>query len=96
MSMSDKRLWWLILASIVVATLVLLPFASSLPDGLERVAEMLGFIEQEQPLYRAPFHNYALPGVENKFGEVVSVALGIALAVGAMLLIGKLLHRGKA
>ncbi len=96
MNMSNKHVWWFPLAGIVVATAILLPLASSLPDGLERVAEMVGFDQREHSLYRAPFHDYALPRVENKFGEVVSVAFGIALAAGAMLLIGKSLARSKA
>jgi PDGLE domain len=59
------------------------PFASSSPDGLERVAENEGFLDdgrlaavQEE----APVPDYAFPGVENE-----RVATGLAGFTGTLL-----------
>jgi len=42
------------------------PFASSWPDGLEKVAEDYGFIQKasEEPLAPAPIPDYEMPGIE--------------------------------
>jgi hypothetical protein len=58
------------------------PFASSSPDGLERVADDEAFLEQGR-LHAlqedAPIPDYAVPGVENE-----RVATGLAGFVGAL------------
>ena len=96
MPMKNWRLWLLVLGGIVLVTAALLPFASPLPDGLERVAAILGFAEREQALYRAPLHDYTLPGLESKLSEIIAVVVGIGVAAGAAVLVGKLLHRKRA
>lgn len=47
---------------------ILSPLASSLPDGLERVAIDLGFLERGEGKHAigSPLPDYALPGVENE------------------------------
>lgn len=58
------------------------PFASSSPDGLERVAEDEGFIEEGElaPIQEdAPVPDYAFPGVENE-----RVATGLAGFTGVL------------
>jgi cobalt/nickel transport protein len=60
--------------SLLVA-LLLSPFASTSPDGLEKVAETKGFLEKGKgwTFWRhAPFSDYSLPWIEN---EKVSTAL---------------------
>jgi len=49
-------------------------FASSSPDGLERVAENLGFIEHGEghEVMESPMPDYAIPGIEN---ETVAASL---------------------
>jgi cobalt/nickel transport protein len=62
--------------------LFLSPFASSSPDGLERVAGMKGFGEKGEgwSLWRhAPFKDYTLPGIKNE-----RVSTGIAGLVGTL------------
>ena len=74
------------------------PFASPWPDGLERVAENLGFIEKGEgkPVLTSPIPDYAFPGVEN---EAVATALagfiGTLITFGAAYGIGKLVARRK-
>jgi cobalt/nickel transport protein len=74
--------------------LFLSPWASSLPDGLERVAEDLGFIKKaEGPEVtgwgKSPLPDYKVPGVQNEqwatglaglFGTVAIAAAGWGLA----------------
>ncbi|HTP13173.1 MAG TPA: energy-coupling factor ABC transporter permease [Bacteroidota bacterium] len=63
----------------IIAILVLVvPFASKLPDGLEKVAEMFGFQYRAngQHLLAAPLKDYAVPGVVSP--ALASLAAGIA------------------
>lgn len=74
--------------------LFLSPWASSLPDGLERVAEELGFIKKaagpEVPSWgRSPISGYKVPGVQNEqwatglaglLGTIAVAAAGWGLA----------------
>lgn len=66
---------WVGLGISLLLALFLSPFASSSPDGLEKVAEMKGFAEKGESwkLWRhAPFSDYAIPWIKN---EKVSTAL---------------------
>ena len=54
------------------------PYASSSPDGLERVAQDKAFADEAQA-GDAPLADYALPGIENE-----RVATGLAGFVGAL------------
>jgi len=59
----------------LLLALFLSPFASSSPDGLERVAEMKGFKDKGEswtPWLYAPLRDYAISWVKN---EKVSTAL---------------------
>ncbi len=70
----------------VLALLVLvLPFASKLPDGLERVAAALGFEYRAagQHALAAPLNDYAFPGLASP--ALASITAGI---VGAILVFG--------
>lgn len=55
------------LVSVVMATVISL-FASSSPDGLEHVAENLGFIEHGEghEVIESPMPDYAILGIENE------------------------------
>lgn len=73
-----------IFVSVVLAALLALflsPFASSWPDGLERVAHTLGFLEKSQVVISAPVADYLLPGIKNE-----RLATSIAGGVGTLLL----------
>jgi PDGLE domain len=71
------------------------PFASSSPDGLERVAEDKAFIDDGRlaPIQEeSPVPDYAFPGIDDPrvatglagfAGTLVVFALGFGLAVGA-------------
>jgi PDGLE domain len=62
------------------------PFASSSPDGLERVAADKAFLEQGEPApiqEDAPVPDYAFPGVDD-----ARVATGLAGFVGTLVVFG--------
>ncbi len=67
----NKRLWYFFVFTIIIAVFIS-PFASASPDGLERVALDLGFMELEkEPLYEI-FPDYSLTFVSV---EYVSTAI---------------------
>ncbi len=60
-------------------------FASSWPDGLEKVAEDKGFLEKTdaEPTFPSPIPDYAWPGIKNE-----KAATGLAGAAGTLLTFG--------
>lgn len=76
-----------VLVGLLFAALVALflsPFASSWPDGLERVAEDMGFLqkaEEVQPVVPAPLPDYVFPGLTNE-----KVATSIAGIIGTLMM----------
>jgi cobalt/nickel transport system permease protein len=81
----------LIAAGIVV---FLAPWASSWPDGLEKVAETLGFSGRaaEPPLVPSPLPDYAVPGVAwdavtTALAGLIGIAVVFLIAVGAARLV---------
>lgn len=91
---------WLIIgigiAISLVAAGILSFYASSSPDGLEKVAEEQGFLEQAQDSANAtlPTADYAIAGVENErlsvgLSGVLGVAVMIVVAFGLFWIIGR-------
>lgn len=75
------RYWWVAGLLLAVAVVLFSPLASSHPDGLERVAEDTGFIEEAQPSPYEVLPDYTVPGVRNE--AVSTIAAGI---IGTLLL----------
>jgi hypothetical protein len=80
---------WLpvIAVGIGIAVIVALfsPFASSHPDGLERVAEDEEFLEEAKDAPYEIIPDYTFPGVENeKVATILSGLIGIAIVAGSM------------
>jgi cobalt/nickel transport system permease protein len=61
---------------IALAVTLLAPLASPHPDGLERVAENLGFIEAAQDAPYEIIPDYVFPGISNE--ALATIAAGIA------------------
>lgn len=57
--------------------------ASSSPDGLERVAEDLGFADRAAPPHAAPLPDYAVPGLSPGLSAPLAGLIG-TLAVGGL------------
>ena len=75
-----------LLVALLVAA-VLSPFASTSPDGLERVAEDKGFIEKGEghEVIKSPIPDYEMPGIANKtFAGSSAGIIGTILTFAAM------------
>lgn len=91
-------LWWAVgIAISALVVVVLAPLASSDPDGLERVAEDHGFIGQAENVISGILADYAIPGVDDPaVSTVLAGLLGLAILVGVVLLLGRLVARRSA
>ncbi len=70
------------------------PFASSWPDGLEKVAEKLGFQVHaaQTPFIDAPLPDYDIPGLHaGTFGTIVAGVVGTCLAFAASYVLARAL-----
>ncbi len=95
---------WLFLAGALAAALVLAgllsPFASSSPDGLERVAKDNGFAEKSDgdPVWKwTPLQDYVTPGIAN--GHIAAASAGVigtVIVFGCTYGIAKALKRNRA
>lgn len=86
--------WAAVLAIILGLALLLSPFASQSPDGLEKVAQDKGFENkaQESPI-KAPFPDYELPQKKGGFwGGALAKAAGLVIVLGAAAVLGLLLR----
>ena len=84
--MTIRRFSILAAALAVALAVAVSPFASSSPDGLERVAADRAFLEQGRlaPVQeRAPIPDYALPGIDDP-----RVATGLAGFAGTLAVLG--------
>ncbi|MDI6873466.1 PDGLE domain-containing protein [Candidatus Solincola sp.] len=96
MEARKKGIYIFILAGFLVSValaLLVSPWASSAPDGLEKVAEDKGFIEKAEetdPAWEsAPIPDYAVPGltreaVDEETGEVVEEPTKLATALAGL------------
>jgi hypothetical protein len=87
------------LALAVALVLFVAPYASTQPDGLERVARDQGFAARGEgtPAWRyAPLPEYSLPGVESRWSKALAGVVGVAAAFGVAYGVGRLLARRNA
>ena len=74
---------------ILIGLAVLLPFASTFPDGLEKVSEYLE-IEESEPIWTGLMPDYAFPGIENPYmATLLSGVIGVLLVLAASWIIGR-------
>jgi ABC-type Co2+ transport system, permease component len=93
----DGRAW--IIGGVVATVLVVLlaPFASADPDGLERVAEDLGFIErgQDAPYQLIPDYSFPLLG-ETSLSTIVAGLVGLVVVAALSMAAARLIQERKA
>ncbi len=95
-SVAEKggRGWILAGTLVALAAVLLAPFASGDPDGLERVAEDLGFLEAglDAPYQILP--DYTIPFLgETALSTIVAGIVGALVMLGMMVVIGSLLKK---
>jgi len=95
-----KGFIWIGLGISLLLALFLSPFASSSPDGLEKVAETKGFAEKAEGLSfwkYAPLPDYAIPWIKNaKVSTALSGLVGTLAIFLISMGIGKLIKRSPA
>lgn len=89
---------WVIGGIITTLLVVFLsPLASADPDGLERVAEDVGFLDRGQS---APFEllpDYTIPGLpEGSLSTILAGAIGIVVVFGIAWMVARALRKAKA
>ena len=70
--MTKQRIWELVFAGLAVAigiSLLLTPFSSPLPDGLEALAQKLSFQDRARSFWPAPMARVCLSGERGGMGE---------------------------
>lgn len=87
-------------AAALGVALILGPLASSWPDGLERVAERLGFGGEAQAVAPAPLPDYEVPGVgipwlSTALAGVLGTLICLAVAWGLARLVSRRLDRSE-
>jgi cobalt/nickel transport protein len=79
------------LATAAVVAALLSPFASTSPDGLEKVAETQGFAAKATVIIKTLIPDYLMPGISNK-----AVATAAAALVGTIATFGIVYAAAKA
>ncbi len=88
-----------VFAGVAVALLAVLisPLASAFPDGLERVAENVGFLDMGQSAPYQILPDYTIPFLgETAISTIVAGAVGALVLLGLMIVIGSMLRPKKS
>jgi hypothetical protein len=92
-----KWKWWIVGLLIALAVTLISPLASAWPDGLERVAENKGFIEDAQDAPYEVIPDYVLPGIGNEaLATILAGIVGTLVVFGLAYGLGILLRRREA
>ena len=92
-----KWKWWIVGLLIALAVTLLSPLASAWPDGLERVAEDKGFIEDAQDAPYEVIPDYVFPGIGNEaLTTILAGIVGTLMVFGLAYGLGILLTRREA
>ncbi|MEX0783146.1 MAG: PDGLE domain-containing protein [Dehalococcoidia bacterium] len=93
-----RRYWWV--AGLVIAVVVVffaVPFASSDPDGLEKVAEDKEFVTEAEDNGYEWLPDYSVPGVENeRVSGILAGVIGLVVVFLLMVGFGRLVARRRS
>lgn len=84
------------LSVIIVVVIAAALFASSDPDGLERVAEDNGFLGAGRNNPFSIIADYVFPGLDGPLATIVAGVIGVALVFGLVWLVGRALARRRS
>ncbi len=91
------RMWSVVGVGIALCVAALSPLASAAPDGLERVAEDLGFSGSATGAPFVLLGDYVVPGVEDPaIATILAGALGVAVVLGFAIAASRLRRREPA
>ncbi len=85
--LAPKPDYLILLAGVIFALFLaaaVSPYASALPDGLERVAEDIGFIKKASTVVETPLSNYAAPGISGGMTAAIAGVVGTMISLGIM------------
>lgn len=89
-----KNNWKTVFGVSILVGGILSLFASSSPDGLEKVAEIQGFLEHGKQLFVAAIPDYMMPGIQNEeLATSLAGVVGTSAVFAVLVLIGKYLYR---
>ena len=92
--MSKK--WWIIALLSCLGVATVSPFASSAPDGLEKIAEDKGFIDMAVESPFSIIAGYVFPGIKNEaLATIVAGWIGTIVLFGAGYGISRLIKSRK-
>lgn len=96
-----RKLWWGLLALVVLTPLGLIAAGTAFGEwGTEQLAEEVGFIPQGLAAMAdfwkyAVLPDYAIPGLDSTIGSVIgyvaSAVIGVALVIGIITLLNRLI-----
>jgi len=85
--------FFVVVILLVVFLAIFIPFASSNPDGLEKVAESLGISEKE-PAWRGLMSDYSVGVLNDPYvSRLAAGVLGVILVLGASLTLGSVIAK---
>jgi len=89
---------WAIGMLFTFVLLVISPLASARPDGLERVAEELGFITLARDAAYQIIPDYVMPGIQNEaLATILAGIIGVVIVLGVLLVVSfRKRHSGTA
>lgn len=80
--------------AVALVIALLSPLASSAPDGLEKLAEDMGFAARASDSFFEVFPDYTVSLLEDpSYSTIVAMVIGTLLVFGVLLLLGRLLTR---
>jgi hypothetical protein len=80
---------------LVVFLAVFIPFASSSPDGLEKVAQSLG-VKELEPLWKGFMFDYSVEVFENPYvSTLLAGVFGTLMVLAASFVFGKVIIKGQ-
>ena len=86
--------WWVIGIALALAVALLSPLASPHPDGLERVAEDKGFLEQAEEAPYKLIPDYLFPGIgDEAVATIVAGLVGTGVVFGSVYGLASVLRR---
>jgi cobalt/nickel transport system permease protein len=94
MTAKGGRLWIAVGAVVTLLVVLLAPLASANPDGLERVAEDMGFLNTSvaAPYQLLPDYTIPLLG-ETSFSTIIAGAIGAIVVAGLVVLLVRFLRK---